>query len=90
VHGEGRHLGGGAVAEDRPQELADARGVREDPGEVVGGLRPDRDDADLDQLVHRLGEQAGGDEDQADPGPAEERAKVDAAAAGIEDPADSD
>ena len=42
------------------------------------------DDADLDELVDRVAEQAGRDEDEGDPGPAEEGREVEPARAVVE------
>lgn len=100
VHGERRHLGCGRVAQDRPQELtqdegepgrpADERLVRKNGRQVVGWLGADADRADLDELVDRLAEEPGSDEDQGDPGPAEEDLQVQAAAATVEAGAQGD
>jgi hypothetical protein len=54
--------------------------VREDRADVEEHLSADVDDADLDELVDGMAQQAGGDEDEGNARPPEERGEVQAVA----------
>src|SRR5262245_5989529 len=80
------------VAEQGSEELTDevaaVLAVRQHAGHVESRLRPDRDDADLDELVDGLREETGRDEDERDSGPPEERGQVETTGALVEADAD--
>jgi hypothetical protein len=58
--------------------------VRQQGADVERGRGPDADEPRVDELVRRVADQPSGDEDQRDPGPAEEARQVEDARSAVE------